>query len=136
MDRILERLRSAKPKLAALVSHHNGVILEEDCLKLGFEADQPFLCEQIEQADFRRLLEEEASAVAGRRLRVEVRVSKPDKPEEETSRGDESEVRRELFERAMKDPMVRGFMETFQGEVEDVRPLDPESETKSGNTKR
>jgi DNA polymerase-3 subunit gamma/tau len=136
MDRILERLRSAKPKLAALVSHHNGVTLEEDCLKLGFEADQPFLCEQIEQADFRRLLEEEASAVAGRKLRVEVRLSKSDKPEEETSPGDENKVRRELFERAMKDPMVRGFVETFQGEVEDVRPLNPESETKPGNTKR
>jgi DNA polymerase-3 subunit gamma/tau len=136
MDKILERLRSAKPKLAALVSHHNGVTLEKDCLKLGFEADQPFLCEQIEQADFRRLLEEEASAVAGRKLKVEVRLSKPDKSEVETSQGDETKARRELFERAMKDPMVRGFKETFQGEVEDVRPLAPETEPKLGTTKR
>jgi DNA polymerase-3 subunit gamma/tau len=136
MDGILERLRSAKPKLAALVSHRNGVILEEDCLKLGFEADQPFLREQIEHSDFRQLLEKEASEVAGRALRVEVRISAPNEPKDETPPEKESEARNELYERAMKDPMVRGFVETFKGEVDDVRPRHSESETKPGNTKR
>jgi hypothetical protein len=65
-----------------------------------------------------------------------VRISAPNEPKDETPPEKESEARNELYERAMKDPMVRGFVETFQGEVEDVRPLNTGSETKPGNTKR
>jgi hypothetical protein len=136
MEGMLERLRSAKPKLAALLSHHNGVTLEGDCLRLGFEVEQQFVREQIEQEDVRRLLEKEASEVAGRSIRVEMRVSSPDQPEETTSSEGEKKAKDELFERAMEDPMVRGFVETFQGEVEDVRPISAPSETKPGNAKR
>jgi hypothetical protein len=136
IEGIFERLRSTKPKLAALISQHNGVTLEGDCLRLGFEINQQFVREQIEQEDIRRLLEKEASEVAGRSIRVEMRVSSTGKPEEVSASEGEKKVKDELFERAMGDPMVRGFVETFQGEVEDVRPISAPSETKSGNAKR
>ena len=125
VEQVLERIRSAKPKLAVLVSQHNGASLEGDCLRLSFVVDQPFLREQIQAEDFRKLLEQEASQVAGRTLRVEVHFAEPDKEQEEPARKEDvSKGQEELFRRAVKDPMVRGFVETFQGEVEEVRPLD------------
>lgn len=118
---VVERLRTAKPKLAALVSHHDGASLQGDLLRLNFVVEQPFLREQIEQEDFRRLLEREASEAAGHPIRLEIAVSRPERPPE--GGGEETtKTREELYQRALKDPMVRGFVETFQGEVEDVRP--------------
>jgi DNA polymerase-3 subunit gamma/tau len=136
VDQVLERLRSAKPKLAALVSHHNGASLEGDCLRLNFVVDQPFLREQIQEEEFRKLLEKEASQVAGRPLRIEVRFADFEKKEEEPARKEEAPGKQtDLLERAMKDPMVRGFVETFQGEVEEVRPLDSSNKTESDRLK-
>ncbi len=136
VEQVLERIRLAKPKLAVLVSHHNGASLEGDCLRLNFVVDQPFLREQIQAEDFRKLLEQEASQVAGRTLRVEVRFAEPDKEQEEPARKEEvAKGQEELFRRAVKDPMVRGFVETFQGEIEEVRPLDGGTKTEPGGLK-
>jgi DNA polymerase-3 subunit gamma/tau len=128
---LLERLRSVKPKLAALVSHHNGVTLEGDCLHMGFVAAQQFIREQIEQDEFRGILEKEASELLGRPIKMAFGFSEPEKPteaappEESNAKADKAA----LYERAVKDPMVRRFVETFQGEVEEVRALDRDSTT-------
>jgi len=121
VNRVLERLRSERPKLAALISHHDGAGMEGDCLHIGFVDAQPFLREQIEQKDVRRALEQAASEVADRSLRVEFRLSESASatepvPETESPADD-------LFERALKDPMVRGFVATFRGRVEEVLSL-------------
>lgn len=129
--RLLERLRSVKPKLAALVSHHNGVALEGDCLRMGFVAAQQFIREQIEQDEFRGILEKEASELLGRPIKMAFGFSEPEKPKEaaplEESKSNADKAA--LYERAVKDPMVRRFVETFQGEVDEVRALDRDSET-------
>jgi DNA polymerase-3 subunit gamma/tau len=122
VERVLERLRSAKPKLAALFSHHNGAQMEGDCLRLGFEAVPVFLREQIQQEEVRELLEKEASDAAGRKLRVEVIFSDVEEPAEKSEPKSTNETDGELYERAVRDPMVRGFVETFKGEIETVRP--------------
>ena len=131
LNEVLERLRSERPKLAALVSRHDGASLKGDCLQIAFVDAQPFLREQIEHEDVRLALEREASAVAGRSLRVEFRLSEAAKatvpvPEIESS-GDD------LFERALKDPMVRGFVATFRGKVEEVLSLNGGSATETGS---
>jgi hypothetical protein len=125
VERVLERLRSAKPKLAALFSHHDGAHLEGDCLRLGFEVAPGFLREQIQQEEVRELLEKEASDAAGRKLRIEIAFSKAEEPADEPDPESTNETNGELYKRAARDPMVQGFVETFKGEIETVRPREP-----------
>jgi DNA polymerase-3 subunit gamma/tau len=134
VERVLERLRSAKPKLAALFSHHDGAQLEGDCLRLGFEAAPEFLREQIQQNEVRELLEREATDAAGRKLRVEIAFSNAEDPGEFPEAEPTNEANGELYKRASRDPMVRGFVETFKGEIEMVRPRDPNSGPKTDRT--
>ena len=120
VDRIMERIRSVNPKLSALLSHHNGVSLDDDCLHIGFEVDQKFFQEQLQDEDMRRVLEETASECAGRPLRVEVALSdrKKESPPESPPPSQEA-----LREKVLKEPLVRSFLETFRGEVEEIKPL-------------
>jgi hypothetical protein len=114
------------------------VKLTGDCLHIGFDVDQEFFREQLEKEDLRRLLEKTASECAGRPLRVEVALSQPKEeslpePTGETPAPSPDALR----ERALKEPLVRSFLETFQGEIEEVRPLTDASpdEASEGSTK-
>ncbi len=133
VDRIMERIRSVNPKLSALLSHHNGVSLDDDCLHIGFDVDQKFFQEQLESEDLRQLLEETASACAGRPLRVEIALSdrkkeSPPDPPPPSQQG--------LREKVLQEPLVRSFLETFQGEIEEIKPLGAASSETEGNDRR
>jgi len=130
VELLLERLRSIKPKLAALVSHHNGIHLDGDCLRLGFVAGQQFIREQLEQEEFRGILEKEASEIAGRPIEIEFGFSEPEEARETSPPEETSVDKNALRTRAVADPMVRSFVETFQGEVDEVRALGGSSPTK------
>ena len=69
------------------------------------------------------LLEEQAAAVFGRKVAIAVEVV-----ENGAKRVAEpvpaAESRANLEERAKVDPLVKRFVETFQGEVEDIVPSD------------
>ena len=133
VDRIMERIRSVNPKLSALLSHHNGVSLDDDCLHIGFDVDQKFFQEQLESQDLRQLLEETASACAGRPLRVEVALSdrKKEPPPEPPPPSQQA-----LREKVLQEPLVRSFLETFQGEIEEIKPLGAASSETEGNDRR
>ncbi len=122
LEALLERARAAKPKLSGLLSRREGMSLTRERLVISFPAGQELIREQVEQPDCRQLLEQWASELAGRPLAVETIVVEPavqpapdPLPSEETT----------LRERALKEPLVRAFLETLQGEVEDVRAPEP-----------
>ncbi len=133
VDRVMESIRSANPKLAALLSHHNGVSLDDECLHIGFEGDQKFFKEQLESEELRQVLEKTASACAGRPLRVEVALldRKKESPPEPPPPSEEA-----LREKVLKEPLVRSFLETFQGEVEEIKPLGRAPSEPEGNDRR
>ena len=133
VDRVMERIRSINPKLAALLSHNNGVSLDDECLRIGFEGDQKFFQEQLESEELRQVLEKTASACAGRPLRVEVALldRKKESPPEPSPPSDEA-----LREKVLKEPLVRSFLETFQGEVEEIKPLGRAPSEPEGNDRR
>jgi hypothetical protein len=95
----------------------------------------------IEDEGLRGALEKEASETAGRPIRVAFRVSEPVEEEPPSGEaegsedeGSEAEVSEdELFERAIKDPLVRGFVSTFRGKVEEVLALDSGSPDEQGS---
>jgi hypothetical protein len=95
--------------------------------------DQKFFQEQLESEDLRQLLEETASACAGRPLRVEVALSdrKKESPPEPPPPAQQA-----LREKVLQEPLVRSFLETFQGEIEEIKPLGAASPETEGNDRR
>ncbi len=131
VEQILDRLRSVNPKLHALLSHHDGVNLDGDCLRVGFDVSQEFSRTELDREDLRGLLAKTASECAGRTLRVEIASSdgKPEPtPEPEPPSPPKQDV---LREKVLKEPLVRSFLETFQGEIEEIKSLETSSEGQS-----
>jgi hypothetical protein len=103
---------------------------------MGFVAAQPFIREQLEQGEFRGMLEKEVTEIAGRPVKIEFGFSDPEEPGETVPSEETNADKKALRERAVADPMVRSFVETFQGEVEEVRALGGTSPTKGESEER
>jgi hypothetical protein len=132
--RILERLRTVNPKLHALLSHHDGVSLDGDCLRVGFDASQEFSRTELDREDLRGVLAKTASECAGRALRVEIAPSPSSGVESVPAAKTEAPSppkRDALRDKVLKEPLVRSFLETFQGEIEEVRSLETSPEGQS-----
>lgn len=125
--RLVEHLKASKPMLHALVSHSEAVALDGDRLTLTYLAEQRALAEQLEQKALKELLESQVSDLVGRKIRVtvdvtgEVEQADTAEPRESSEDGGASE---KLAERANRDPLVRQFIDTFQGEIESVQKPD------------
>jgi len=132
VERLWDRLKTGKPMLHAIVSRHHRAEVEPDRLRLQFLADQKVLAEQLRDKSLLALLEEQVEAVFGKKLAIAVEViENRAKPEAEAAPqppgGPGKEARRGeggLEERAKRDPLVKRFVETFQGEVEDIASSD------------
>jgi DNA polymerase-3 subunit gamma/tau len=132
VSQLMEQLKALKPMLHALVSRHHRAELAERRLTLFFLPEQQAIAEQLEHKELKALLETQASQLAGRRVFVSIDILQngqtPMKAHsEETTApspasGAKEETPSNLLERAQKDPMVRRFVETFQGEIQSVRP--------------
>ncbi|TDI47106.1 MAG: DNA polymerase III subunit gamma/tau [Acidobacteria bacterium] len=124
MSQLIEQLKTAKPMLHAIVSRHTSYELDGNRLTLKFLSSQKVLAEQLEQKMLKDLLEEQASRLADRKLSVTVRVqengaSKDAPPPAPIETEDKSSE--DLQERARRDPLVRQFIDTFQGEIQSVK---------------
>jgi len=124
MSQLVEQLKTAKPMLHAIVSHHTSYELDGNRLTLSFLWSHRVPAEQLEQKMLKALLEEHASRLADRKLSVTVRVQEngatkdaaPPAPIETEDKSSE-----DLQERARRDPLVRQFIDTFQGEIQSVK---------------
>ncbi|MGH9391754.1 MAG: hypothetical protein ACRD1Z_19305, partial [Vicinamibacteria bacterium] len=131
VEQLWDRLKTGKPMLHALVSRHHRAEVEPDRLRLQFLPEQKVLAEQLREKSLLALLGEQVAAVFGKKLAISVEViENGGKPEAEaapeppgTPGGRDKEVQPGdggLEERAKRDPLVKRFVETFQGEVEDI----------------
>jgi DNA polymerase-3 subunit gamma/tau len=126
-ERLAERLKATKPVLHAIVSRRHGVEVDADRLRLSFLAEHKVLVEQLQQRALLSVLEEQVSELAGRKLSVAVAILESAPPAVTAEESDRAATRAEgLREAAERDPLVKRFVETFQGEVEDVHPSRPE----------
>ena len=130
MGRLVEQLKTSKPMLHALVCHNQAARLDGDRLTLSYLPDQKILAEQLQQKALKQLLEDQASTLLGRKVSVKVELTreaaqadevtpKPPNPAPVVDDGSET-----LRERADRDPLVRQFIDTFQGEIESVQKPD------------
>ncbi len=115
-----DRVKNAgKPRLHAVVSHHHRAEVAQDRLRIQFLPEQKGLAEQLKDKTLLALLEEQVAAVFGKKLAIAVEVVENGaKPEAEPAPAPED--RGNLEDRAKQDPLVKRFVEIFQGEVEDV----------------
>jgi len=131
VEQLWDRLKTGKPMLHALVSRHHRAEAEPGRLRLQFLSEQRVLAEQLREKSLMALLEEQVAAVFGKKLAISVEViENGDKPKAEAppeKPGDPGKPVNEarpgeggLEERAKQDPLVKRFVETFQGEVEDI----------------
>jgi DNA polymerase-3 subunit gamma/tau len=122
VEQLWDRLKTGKPMLHALVSRHHRAEVETDLLRLQFLTEQKVLAEQLREKSLMALLEEQVAAVFGKKLAISVEViENGDKPEADAAPKSEGRPGEDgLEERAKRDPLVKRFVETFQGEVEDI----------------
>jgi hypothetical protein len=123
VEALWDRLKSGKQMLYQLVVRSHRAEVEAGRLRIQFLAEQKVLAEQLRERALLALLEEQAAAVFGKKVAVAVEVvENGSKPVAENTPVPES--RAGLEERAKGDPLVRRFVDTFQGEVEDIVPSD------------
>jgi DNA polymerase-3 subunit gamma/tau len=122
IDQLWDRLKSGKPRLHALVARRHHAELEPDRLRVQFLATEKALAEQLREKDLFAHLEEQLAAVFGRKLALSIEIV-----ENGVAPGSEEPVQPPaepgVGERAKQDPLVQRFVETFQGEVEDVTSI-------------
>ena len=102
--------------------------IEPGRLRLQFLTEQKVLAEQLREKSLLSLLEEQAAVVFGKKLAIAVEVVENGAgPSAEAAPGpqappakDRGIVEGGLEEQAKQDPLVKRFVETFQGEVEDI----------------
>jgi hypothetical protein len=104
------------------VSRRHHAEVEPDRLRLQFLSTEKALAEQLREKDLFGHLEEQVAVVFGRKLSLSIEVV-------ENGSGPEGEAPAipsadpGASERAKQDPLVQRFVETFQGEVEDVTSI-------------
>jgi hypothetical protein len=128
VEQLWDRLKTGKPMLHALASRHHRTEVEPDRLRTQFLSDQKVLAEQLREKSLLALLEEQVASVFGKKIVVSVEViengavaSAESAPRVQGSPGkDAGGGEGGLEERAKRDPLVKRFVDTFQGEVEDI----------------
>jgi hypothetical protein len=120
VEQLWDRLKTGKPMLHALVSRHHKADVEPDRLRIQFLPEQKVLAEQLREKPLFALLEEQVASVFGRKIAVSVEVA--GNGAEPPAEAPPAPARSEggLEERAKRDPLVQRFVDTFQGEVEDI----------------
>jgi len=120
VEQLWDRLKTGKPMLHALVSRHHKAEVEHDRLRIQFLPEQKVLAEQLREKSLFALLEEQVWSVFGKKIVVSVEVAEngAERPAEAPPAPARSEGG--LEERAKRDPLVKRFVDTFQGEVEDI----------------
>jgi DNA polymerase-3 subunit gamma/tau len=160
--RLIAALRGSRPLLAAILEQAPGIALAEDAVRIRLRADMDALRRQLELRDGLEAVRREATAVAGRPVRIELETlaAEPD-PEAgdddaaaepgETEPPPRQEERRAsppartgpgggdtLVQEARRDPGVRKLLDTFSAQVLEVRKLDlsaePADEAGNGST--
>lgn len=124
--RLVQHLKASKPMLHALVSHNEAATLHGNRVTLTYRDSQKALAEQLQQKALKELLEEQVSVLVGRKLHVNIHVVRDANEAELAPAASHASdaASTTLRDRAQRDPLVRQFIDTFQGEIESVQEPD------------
>ncbi len=136
-ERLRAAVAAARPALAAVVETVRDLRLEGECLVIGLGPDQAALEALLQDRENARALRQEAAAIAGGPVTLEIRHHGRASEARGTSGepGPEAPPRKqrppaspgpaagELLERATREPGVRRLLAEFGAEVVEIQPL-------------
>jgi DNA polymerase-3 subunit gamma/tau len=117
-ERVLARVESYKPGLAASLGMADNPREEEDCLVLPY-AERSSFRRRVDEPGNLSLIARTASEIAGRPVRVRT-VSSGPAAGVDSAAGAKERKKKEITERALNDPAVKTVMELFRARIVDV----------------
>jgi DNA polymerase-3 subunit gamma/tau len=112
------------PLVSSLLEHAHAFRQTSTGIEIEFSAQDRFSLEMLQSAENLRLLTEIAASLAGKpqvvKLLLETGSSGDPAP---PAAADAQDTRKDLLERVKGDASVNSFLETFRGEITDVKDL-------------
>ena len=123
---LLERVTEKKVSLGTFLGQAHGIAVEGESLVIMVSERQGFLMTAFQTPENAALLQAEASAIAGRTLRISVKHETPVSDDLAAIAGQDASGsgvsrRDRLIEDALKEPVVRTVMDMFKGRIVDIR---------------
>lgn len=118
-EEIRRRIASKRSALASYLEHAGVMRLEGERLIIRFPTRFALFKNGLARSDNREIVEEAAFEATGHKVTLDVGISEETDPGMETITQEENRKTRHeaLMSRAMEEPAVRSFMETFRGTV-------------------
>ena len=123
---LLERVTEKKVSLGTFLGQAHGIAVEGESLVIMVSERQGFLTTAFQTPENAALLQAEASAIAGRTLKISVKHETPVSDDLAAIAGQDASGsgvsrRDRLIEDALKEPVVRTVMDMFKGRIVDIR---------------
>jgi len=123
---LLERVTEKKVSLGTFLGQAHGIAVEGESLVIMVSERQGFLMTAFQTPENAALLQAEASAIAGRSLKISVKHETPVSDDLAAIAGQDASGsgvsrRDRLIEDALKEPVVRTVMDMFKGRIVDIR---------------
>ena len=118
-EEIRRRISSKRSALASYLEHAGVLRLEGERLVIRFPTRFALFKNGLARSDNRQIVEQAAEEATGHKVTLDVGISEETDPGMETITKEENRKTRHdaLMSRAMEEPAVRSFMETFRGTV-------------------
>jgi len=126
IEDFLRRLKKVKTSLAIFISDYaNLVEIKDQKLTLGFLKKHSTFKEMIESKENLSLIEKVCREILGEKASVAIVFHSPPESEllEAGAKSSEQTKKELLLNRALKEPRIHSFIDTFQGEVVDIKEL-------------
>jgi hypothetical protein len=127
VETILERVYRERSTLGGFLSHAIFFDLEDSAFVISLPEDKAMFRASIERKEYVSFIRDTVEAVTGRRLDVKVRLSQPAPAPgiaAPAAGGDDREaIRKQLLEEANRSPVVKSFLDLFQGEITDIEEV-------------
>ena len=126
IEEFLRRLKKAKTSLAIFITDYaNLVEIKDQKLTLGFLKKHSAFKEMIESKENLALIEKVCREVLGEKASVAVVFHSPPESEllEVGGKPPEETKKEFLLNQALKEPRIQYFIDTFRGEVTDIKEL-------------
>ena len=124
VDSLKAAVAQRSPLISSLLEHAHDFRQTSTGVEIEFSAQDHFSLEMLQSAENFQLLTEIAASVAGKVQVVKLLLEGDSGGDPAPRAGvDEQDTRKDLLERVKGDANVNAFLETFRGEITDVRDL-------------
>ncbi|HEV8337798.1 MAG TPA: DNA polymerase III subunit gamma/tau [Candidatus Polarisedimenticolia bacterium] len=127
VEAILERVDRERSTLGGFLSHAAFFDLEDSAFVISLPEDKAVFRASIERKEYLSFLRDTIAAVTGRRLEVKIRLARPAPAPEIAAPAAAGEARdskrKQLLEEAHRSPVVKSFLDLFQGEISDIEEV-------------